>query len=217
MSNKKTEIVCVLDRSGSMGSIIDDAIEGFNTFLKEQKKIEGEASITIALFDHEYQLLKDNVDIKKVKKLTSDDWMPRGTTALYDAIGKTILTVKERHKKIKKDNRPNVIFCIVTDGMENDSKEFDNKTINKLIDKQKKKKWGFIYLAANQDAFAVGSTMGLTRGATLTYTPDKHGVSFYSSTLSKSVASYRNAVMSDDDIDVDKLIKTDDDKDNKNN
>ena len=213
MSSKKTEIVCVLDRSGSMGSIIDDAIEGFNTFLKEQKKIEGEASITIALFDHEYQLLKDNVDIKKVKKLTSDDWMPRGTTALYDAIGKTILTVKERHKKIKKDNRPNVIFCIVTDGMENDSKEFDNETINKLIDKQKKKKWGFVYLAANQDAFAVGSTMGLTRGATLDFSPDKHGVKFYSASLSKTVASYRNAVVQDHEIDLDDLIKTDDNDD----
>ena len=204
MSNK-TEIVCILDRSGSMSGIIDDAIGGFNSFIEEQQKIDGEASITIALFDHEYKLLKDNVDLKKIKPLTKDDWIPRGTTALYDAIGKTIMTVKERHKKMKKKDRPKVIVCIVTDGMENDSKEYNNKTIMNLINKQKeKKKWGFIYLAANQDAFAVGSSLGIGKGSVLNFVADSNGVNFYSTAMSRSVASYRNTDL--DDVKFDHLI-----------
>ena len=210
--SKKTEIVCVLDRSGSMSGIINDAIGGFNSFIEEQQKIDGEASVTIALFDHEYKLLKDNVDLKKIKLLTKDDWIPRGTTALYDAIGKTIMTVKERHKKMKKKDRPKVIFCIVTDGLENDSKEYDNKTILNLINKQKeKKKWGFIYLAANQDAFAVGSSLGIGKGSVLDFAADTDGVNYYSTAMSHSVASYRKADLKD--IDIDNLI--DDNNSNK--
>jgi len=203
--NKKTEIVCILDRSGSMDEIINDAIGGFNSFIEEQRKIDGEASVTIVLFDHEYKLLKDNINLKKIKPLTKDDWIPRGTTALYDAIGKTIITVKERHKKMKKKDRPKVIVCIVTDGMENDSKEYNNNTIMNLINKQKeKKKWGFIYLAANQDAFAVGNSLGIGKGSILTFVADSNGVNNYSAAMTRSVAAYRQTNLKD--IDIDKLI-----------
>jgi len=206
---EKTEIVCILDRSGSMESIIDDAIGGFNNFIKEQKELDGEATITIAIFDNEYKLLTNNLDLQKLKPLTKKDWQPRGTTALYDAIGKTINTIKENQKKLKKKDRPKVIVVIVTDGMENDSKEYDRDSIFKLINKQKEKKWGFVYLAANQDAFAVGSQFGMSMGSTLNYIANSAGVKHYSQKMSQSVASFR--MTSKKDLDVDNLIKDDED------
>ena len=106
---------------------------------------------------------------------------------------------------MKKKDRPKVIVCIVTDGMENDSKEYNNNTIMNLINKQKeKKKWGFIYLAANQDAFAVGNSLGIGKGSILTFVADSNGVNNYSAAMTRSVAAYRQTNLKD--IDIDKLI-----------
>lgn len=169
--NNFTEIVCILDRSGSMDSVANDAIGGFNTFLKEQQKMKGKANITTALFDHEYILLHDNVDIQNIPELNKDTYIPRGMTRLNDAIGRTLTTITERIEKTKEKYRPNkVVVAILTDGYENDSKEFNTEKIKEMITKQEKEnKWEFIYLGANQDAFAVGSTYGFHKNNSINF------------------------------------------------
>ena len=199
-SNEKTQIICILDRSGSMSSIMSDSIGGFNTFLKQQKELPDEATLTVALFDDKYELLYDNINIKNTKNITSKEWYPRGTTALYDAIGKTINNVKSNHNKLGVEAPSKVLVCIVTDGYENSSKEYQLSDIEKLIKKCEKDDWNFIYLAANQDAFAVGISFGVSAGNTYTYTADSTGVFNMSSTLTSASTSYRSMTSSDNDF-----------------
>jgi len=163
MKQGLTEIVCVLDRSGSMASIIDDAIGGLNTFINEQKKLDGDANITMALFDDEYDLVHDNVSIDSIDAITDGVYYPRGMTALYDAIGKTVSSVGNRLSNTNEDERPErVIVAILTDGMENSSKEYTSERIREIIKEQEDKyNWQFMYLAANQDAFNVGQQFGM--------------------------------------------------------
>ena len=195
-----TKIVCILDRSGSMGSIIDESINSFNHFLEEQKKIDvDEATLTVALFDDQYELLYDDVSLKSVEKITKDEWMPRGLTALYDAIGKTINKVRE-----KVNDEDKVIVCIVTDGLENASQKYNNNQIKSLIKELENKGWGFVYLAANQDAMAVGGSFGIHAGNTYTYTADVTGVQNMSATLTNTVSNYRMSTT----VNGDNLIKT---------
>jgi len=172
----KTLIVCILDRSGSMSSVIDDAIGGFNEFLKNQKKLDDEATITVALFDDRYELLYNNVDLQKVKKITREQWSPRGMTALYDAIGRTINDVDGEIKKTKKSKRPDKIMVVIaTDGWENASTEYTQSDIQQLIKQKEKQDWVFTYIAANQDAFSVGTSFGIKGGNTFTYTNTSAG------------------------------------------
>ena len=212
-TNEKTHIICILDRSGSMSSIMSDSIGGFNTFLKQQKDLPDEATITVALFDDNYELIYDNVDIKEAKELTSTEWYPRGMTALYDAIGKTINTEKANINKLGK-NRPNkVLVCIVTDGLENASNEFQINDIKKLIKECENDDWNFIYLAANQSAFEVGTSFGVSAGNTFTYTASSAGVNTMNTKLSKATTMYRS--VSTDSIGFADMSKTllDDDTD----
>jgi len=200
-TNEKTQIICILDRSGSMTGIMDDSIGGFNTFIKQQKDLPDEATLTVALFDDKYELLYDNVDIKEVKEITDDEWYPRGTTALYDAIGKTINDVKQNHKKLGVEAPSKVLVCIVTDGHENNSKEYTKDNIQKLIENCEKDDWNFIYLAANQDAFSVGSSFGISGGNTYTYTANSDGVFNMSSTLNDAAVNYRSMTTTDANFD----------------
>lgn len=215
-SNNKTQIVCILDTSGSMSSIIRDSIGGFNTFLKQQRELKDEATLTVALFDDTYNLLYDNVDIKKVEDITDKVWIPRGTTALYDAIGKTINTVKANHAKLGSEKPSKVLVCIVTDGYENASREYKLDDIRKLIKGCEEIDWNFIYLAANQDAFAVSSSFGVSAGNTYNYTATGQGVAFMSNTLSNASVSYRSMDTSSADFKTrsKKLINDDDKLDN---
>jgi len=194
----KTLIVCILDRSGSMSSVIGDAIGGFNEFLKKQKKLDEDATMTVALFDDRYELLYNNVDLQKVKKLTRDEWSPRGMTALNDAIGKTINDVSSEIKKLKKSKRPDkILVAIVTDGYENASREFSGNDIKNLIKKKEKDDWQFVYLAADQDAFDVGTSLGMTGGNTFTYTNTSAGNAAMFNTLSSATKLYRSVSKDD--------------------
>jgi len=195
--NEKTQIICILDRSGSMSSIMSDSIGGFNTFLKQQKELKDEATLTIALFDDKYEMLYDDVDIKKVDELTNKIWYPRGTTALYDAIGKTINTVKANHLKSGNEKPTKVLVCIVTDGHENASSEYGHDMIKKLIKDCEDDDWNFIYFGANQDAFAVGNSLNISGNNTYTYTSTSTGVQDMSFILSNTVTSYRSMNTSD--------------------
>lgn len=193
-TNEKTLIVCVLDRSGSMGSIIEDAIGGFNEFIREQKKLEDEATMTVALFDDKYELLYNNIPIPEVPEFTRETWSPRGMTALYDAIGKTINDVKHANSKLDKSDRPDkTLFCIITDGLENTSKEFKSGMVRTMIEEcEKKLGWSFVYLAANQDAFNVGTSFGISTGNTFNFTTTTDGMSNVSTTLTNTSNYYRS-------------------------
>jgi len=199
-NNEKTHIICILDRSGSMSSIMSDSIGGFNTFLKKQKELPDKATITVVLFDDQYELIYDNVDIKKAKELTSLEWYPRGMTALYDAIGKTINSENLRFEKLG-DGVPDKVLCvIITDGDENASKEYKLEDTKKLIKKCETNDWNFMYLAANQDAFAVGSSFGVSLGNTINYVATSDGVIGMSNTLNSASVSYRSMKSTDRDF-----------------
>lgn len=186
---KKTEIVFLLDKSGSMAGLESDTIGGYNSFIEKQKKLKGEVTLTTVLFDSDYRLLHDGVDIKKVDKLTGRDYYVGGNTALMDAIGFTIGKVSRRAKNSK------VIFVITTDGMENASREFTKEKINKLI--TSKKDWEFIYLGANIDAYTEGMSIGISK---------KH-ISNYQATGKCTKAMYRclseavSALANDEELD----------------
>jgi uncharacterized protein YegL len=174
MKQDLTEIGIVLDRSGSMDSMAKEAIGGINAFLESQAKLPGEARLTLVLFDHEYLEVHAGRPIKEVPALTAETYVPRGTTALLDAIGRTVKTIGERLDKTPEGDRPaKVIIAILTDGLENASKEFKSKQIREMIEHQKAKyAWEFIYLAANQDAIAVGETFGISADSAVTFDAD---------------------------------------------
>lgn len=196
-TNEKTHIICILDRSGSMSGIIDDSVGGFSTFLEEQKILPDEATISVVLFDDQYELVYDNIDIKKAEKITKEIWRPRGMTALYDAIGKTINNTRATFAKLDYIKPSKVLVCIVTDGQENASKEYKLDTIKNLIKECEEDNWNFIYLAANQDAFSVGSGFGISTSNTYTYTATSDGVFNMSATLNNATVSYRSMSSND--------------------
>jgi uncharacterized protein YegL len=168
---KKVEIVCILDRSGSMHAMKEEAIGGFNDFLEKQQELPGKARLTVCLFDHEYELLYNGLDLKKAKPIDDTTYVPRGTTALRDAIGRTVDTVRARIKKTRKDRRPDkVILSILTDGRENASKDYAPNVIKEMLETcQKEEDWDIFYLAANQDAIAVGHGYGITPNCSYNY------------------------------------------------
>lgn len=161
-----TEIIAIVDRSGSMGIIANDARGGFNEFLrKQQEDTSGECLLTYVHFDHEYEVVHEGINIKDMKPLNEETYCPRGGTALLDAVGRTIATVGERLSKTPEEKRPaNVVVVILTDGEENSSAEYSNAQIRSMVDHQTEKyDWGFVYLAQNMDAFAEGSKMGFVQ------------------------------------------------------
>ena len=165
-----TDITIILDRSGSMEYIKHSTIKGFNLFLKEQQNSEGKAKLTLVQFDHEYQVLYEAIDIKEVKKLNKESFVPRGSTALLDAIGVTIDNTKNRIKLLKKSEKPdNTLIVIITDGEENSSNKYTRKNIFSKISKREKKEWKFIFLGSNQDAIAVGAEFGIRASQSLTF------------------------------------------------
>lgn len=193
MKNDSTYISVVLDRSGSMQTIKNDTIGGFNAFLEDQKKAEGEALFTLAQFDHKFDLRYDGINIKKVAPLGETTYVPRGQTALHDAIGRTINSVGAKLAAMKETDRPaKVIFVIITDGLENCSREFTGKQIKEMIEHQQQKyNWDFVYLGANQDAIAVGESMGMKRGNTMTYEENCEGTQIALKSISDNMKAYR--------------------------
>lgn len=177
MTDKKlTEIVLIVDRSGSMASIQSDAEGGINSFIEEQKKVAGNANLTLAQFDTDYDLVFDGVDIQEVEPYSL---YPRGATALLDAIGKTINVVGARLARQKEFQRPSkVIVVIVTDGAENSSSEFSKAQINELITQQTDVwKWEFVYLAAGQDAIQEAQSLGISANTASNFVPTSRGIS----------------------------------------
>ena len=172
-----TEIVFILDRSGSMAGLESDTIGGFNSMIqKQQKELEGNALVSTILFDHESIVLHDRVPLSEVKPLTEKDYEVRGTTALLDAIGDAIKHIKNVHKYAREEDRPQkTLFVITTDGMENASEKFSFGEIKKLIVEQKEHGWEFIFLGANIDAIEVAGNIGIDARRAVNYHADSRG------------------------------------------
>ncbi len=191
----KTDITIILDRSGSMESVKSDTIGGFNSFLFEQQKIEGEASISLVQFDDQYETVYTDKDLNSAGKLTEGTFQPRGMTALYDAVGRTINSVGQRLAETSDTERPDkVVFVILTDGFENASKEFSAVKINKMISHQKEKySWDFIFIGANQDAVLSAKAIGISANAALTYAANSEGTEAAFGSIAKKVGAYRQS------------------------
>jgi uncharacterized protein YegL len=194
MKTGLTEIACILDRSGSMGNIIDEAIGGLNKFLDDQKAEDGDANITIALFDDHYDVIYDNVDIQTIPQITRDMYNPRGMTALYDAIGLTMTSIGKRLAKTAEEDRPEkVMIVILTDGQENSSCEYSASKIADMIKHQEETySWAFVYLASNVDAMATGSAFGMRSINTLSFTSTTEGTKSAFDNMSLYSKSFRS-------------------------
>lgn len=190
---KKVEIVCIVDRSGSMSNIKTDAIGGFNQFLAAQQALPGEANFTLVLFDDRYETPQNAIDLKAAEPMTDATFVPRGGTALFDAVGRTIDALGQRFTL--SDVKPEkVIVAILTDGEENSSREYTQSRISGMIRHQESKYgWEFIFLAANQDAFAAGAQLGIKLQNTANFAATGQGVRDAYAATSCLVGNYRNS------------------------
>jgi uncharacterized protein YegL len=177
MNKNLTEIIFLLDRSGSMSGLEKDTIGGFNSFIERQCQLEGDTLLTTVLFDDQYEVLWNGKDARKVR-LTSKEYFVRGTTALLDAAGKTILDVGHRLSKTPEEQRPSsVIFVITTDGMENASREFTYEKVKELIKHQQDKySWEFIFIGANIDAAEEAESLGISKENAFDFEASEVGV-----------------------------------------
>ncbi len=200
MENKDTELVFILDKSGSMMGLEKDTIGGFNSLLKKQKSEEGVARVTTVLFDHHYTMLHDRLPIKDVNPLTKEEYTPAGTTALLDAVGRTIDSLLENLIGTPKEAYPSVMFVIITDGEENASKDYSLDRVRKRIEFCKESEgWEFIYLGANVDAFAAAATIGIGKARTASYHADSVGVSVNFEVLNNTMSKMRCSKVVKDD------------------
>lgn len=195
MKKGLTEIVFILDRSGSMGGLEDDTIGGFNSMLKKQKDIEGDAIISTVLFDTNMEVIHDRVPLKQVKNLTNKEYHVGGCTALLDAMGNSIKHINHVQKSMPEDERPEkTMFIITTDGQENSSHDFTYEKIKKMVEKkQDKKKWEFLFLGANIDAIGTASDLGIRADRATNYHSDHVGTARNYNALSKVLTSFRCA------------------------
>lgn len=172
------QIVCILDRSGSMQSLAGDVIGGYNSFLEKQKKESGKAEVTTILFDDQYEKISDAVNLNDVEELTSAVYYARGNTALMDAVGRTItetLANMEKNKVCPAKRR--VLIMIMTDGLENASKEYSKSTVKALIDSTTKEyNWNYVFIGANIDSASEAQNIGISSHHAANYAPDSAGV-----------------------------------------
>lgn len=201
MKNKMTEMVFILDRSGSMSGLESDTIGGFNAMIEKQKKQKGDAYVSTILFDHVSEVLHDRVRLSEIQSMTQEEYTVRGCTALLDAIGGAIHHIGNIHKYARKEDVPeHTIFVITTDGMENASKRFNAARVKEMIEHQKKKYgWEFIFLGANIDAVGTARQFGIDETRAVNYRADGQGTKVLYQTVSEAVCSLReNGKMNDD-------------------
>jgi len=177
MNQNLSELIFILDRSGSMAGLEADTIGGYNSMIEKQKQEPGEAKVTTVLFDDEYELLHDAVDIKKIAPMTNKQYFARGMTALMDAVGKTINSVGNRLANTPEEERPaQVIVVITTDGYENASLEFNKSKVKEMIEHQTNKySWKFMFLGANIDAANEAASIGIAGDWTAQYAASGYG------------------------------------------
>ena len=192
MKKNLTELVFILDKSGSMAGLERDTIGGFNAMLDKQKAQAGECRITTVLFDNRYELLHDRTDIRAVRPITAREYRVGGSTALLDALGKTIHKIATAQKNTSEPFRAKrVMFVIITDGEENASREYAAKEVKEAIRRQKSRYgWEFIFLGANIDAVETAGRFGIDAGRAANYVPDSQGTALNFRAMSETVSSF---------------------------
>lgn len=194
MKINTTELVFILDKSGSMSGLESDTIGGYNAMLKKQQEEPGEAIVTTVLFDDNYEILHDRTNIKGIKPITDKEYYVGGLTALLDAIGKTINKIVNATRHTAKEHQAEkVIFVITTDGMENASREFSHEKIKTMIEHQKTKyNWEFIFLGANIDAVSTARDLGISEDRAANYHADGEGTLLNYNVVSEALISMRS-------------------------
>lgn len=200
-NNNITELVFLLDRSGSMAGLESDTIGGFNGMIEKQKK-EGEGTVYVStvLFDHESEVLHDRVPLDRIEPLTDRDYNVRGCTALLDAVGRAICHIRNIHKYARPEDVPaHTMFIITTDGLENASREFDYKKLKKMIEAQKEEGWEFLFIGANIDAIGEAAKVGISADRAVNYHSDSAGTAAVFRALAAPITAMRanKAVRSD--------------------
>ena len=191
--NNLTELVFILDRSGSMYGLEKDTIGGFNGMIEKQKKEEGKAFVTTILFDDKIETLHDRLDLQEIKTLTDKDYTVRGRTALLDAVGSTINHISNIHKYARPEDVPaHTMFIITTDGMENASREFNYQKIKSMIEEKKQLGWEFVFIGANIDAVTEGAKLGISAERSVDYLADREGTDVLFQAMSASVSEMRS-------------------------
>ncbi len=190
-----TEVVFILDRSGSMSGLEGDTIGGFNSMIEKQRKEEGEAYISTVLFDDQTEILYDRVPVAKVEPMNDSQYYVRGCTALLDAIGGAIHHIANVHKYAREEDRPEkTLFIITTDGMENSSHIYDYKKVKKMVEKEKDKYgWEFLFLGANIDSIKVAGRFGISADRAIDYVCDEEGTALNYQVLSETVSAVRRS------------------------
>lgn len=193
MKNNMTELVFILDRSGSMAGFEGDTIGGFNATIEKQKAHDGKVYVSTVLFDNVSEVIHDRVDIREITTMTRSDYWVRGCTALFDAIGGAIHHIGNIHKYARPEDVPeHTVFVITTDGMENASRHYSSRKIKEMIKRQTEKYgWEFIFLAANIDAVETAETIGIRKERAANYSQTKEGIGRSYSAMSEAIMSVR--------------------------
>lgn len=193
MKKDFTELVFILDRSGSMGGLEADTIGGFNSMLEKQKKESGDAVVSTVLFDHTCEVLHDRVPLSRMEPMTDKQYFVRGGTALLDALGGAIHHIAMVHKYAREEDRPEkTIFVITTDGCENASREYSFKKVRQMIEKEQEKYgWEFLFLGANMDAIAAAGDFGIRADHAVRFKADSRGVELNYASVSDAISGLR--------------------------
>ena len=191
--NNITEMVFILDRSGSMAGLEKDTIGGFNSLIEKQKKQDGKCYVSTVLFDHETQVIHDRVELADIKPLTDNDYFVRGCTALIDAIGGSIHHIKNIYKYARKEDVPeHTMFVIITDGYENASRKYSSDQVKKMIEHEKEKYgWEFLFIGANIDAVETAKHFGINEDRAVNYHADKQGTGVVYDTVADACCNIR--------------------------
>ena len=193
MKNNITELIFILDRSGSMAGLESDTIGGFNAMIEKQKKQDGECYVSTVLFDNESEVLHDRVKLSDIPKMTDNDYTVRGCTALIDAIGGAIHHIGNIHKYARPEDVPeHTMFVITTDGQENASHRYTSEQVKKMIERQKEKYgWEFLFIGANIDAVETAARYGISRDRAVNYNADGEGTHILYESVAKAVCNVR--------------------------
>lgn len=195
MKKNLTELVMILDRSGSMGGLESDTIGGYNSMLKKQREEDGEVLVSTVLFDDRSEVLYDRVPLERMPQMTEKEYYVRGCTALLDAVGGAIRHIGNVHKYAREEDRPEkTIFVITTDGLENASREYSYGRVKKMVEQQKEKYgWEFLFLGANIDAIETAGRFGISADRAANYNSDREGTALNYEVLAETVCKMRVA------------------------